>query len=258
MPKRVLVLGCGPAGLIAAHAAEEAGFVVSIAAKARPSRIFGAQYLHAPIPGIDPGEPRMIEYQLVGEAEDYRDKVYGDLWDGVVSGETLTESHYAWDIRHTYGKLWARYGNFITDIHIKPKTIHRMLQEEIDLIVSTIPSNAICSQGHSFRSQQIWAAGDAPELGIEIPYQCPSNKVICNGDKDISWYRLSNIFEHKTVEWPIAIKPPVPTSAVVEKPLTHNCTCFHELLRVGRYGAWKKGYLVHEVYSDVQTRLLEV
>ena len=48
----VAVLGCGPAGLIAAWAAEQAGADVQIYSKKVQSIIPGSQYLHGPIPGV--------------------------------------------------------------------------------------------------------------------------------------------------------------------------------------------------------------
>src|SRR3546814_7896241 len=63
---KVLILGCGPAGLIAAHAAKrmDADFIVM--SKARKSFMNGAQYLHAPIPGVSLAEPFLINYQISG------------------------------------------------------------------------------------------------------------------------------------------------------------------------------------------------
>src|SRR5678809_864059 len=62
---RVLILGCGPSGLIAAHAAYNRGADFIVVSKARKSFMNGAQYLHAPIPGVSIKEPFLINYETV-------------------------------------------------------------------------------------------------------------------------------------------------------------------------------------------------
>jgi hypothetical protein len=116
--------------------------------------------------------------------------------------------------------------------------------------------------GHQFKHAKIWAAGDAPDLGIRIPYNCPANSAVLNGEPDghgPAWYRISNIFGHKTVEWPGRIeKPPVKTVSQVIKPLNTNCDCHPGMVRVGRYGSWTKGALVHQVFNQVREAVLNV
>ena len=109
----------------------------------------------------------------------------------------------------------------------------------------------MCWEGHTFKAAEIWAAGDAPSRGIRIPYECPENTVVCNGNDVPSWYRLSNVFGHHTVEWPMsAKKPPVLSCAHVQKPIEHNCTCYSGFIYAGRYGRWEKGVLSHTAYVD--------
>jgi len=54
-PKRIFILGCGPAGLFAAQAAAEMGCSAVIISKLRRSEMYGAQYLHSEIPGLTDG-----------------------------------------------------------------------------------------------------------------------------------------------------------------------------------------------------------
>lgn len=84
-------------------------------------------------------------------------------------------------------------------------------------------------------------------LGITIP----ANSVLCNGRGNPRWYRISNTFGYMTVEWPDGAKPPLSGVARVSKPLDHNCSCFPEIVRTGRYGAWRKGELAHESFGKV-------
>ena len=95
---KVVVLGCGPAGLIAAHAAAMQGADIRIMSKPRKSFMNGAQYLHKHINGTPYSDPFQVSYEMLGSPEQYRLKVYGAKWDGTVSPEDLEESHKGWDI----------------------------------------------------------------------------------------------------------------------------------------------------------------
>jgi hypothetical protein len=70
--KRVLILGCGPAGLFAAQAAKNAGADYRILSKRRKSEMFGAQFLQSPIAGIiDYAEQFQVHFKLSGDFLDY-------------------------------------------------------------------------------------------------------------------------------------------------------------------------------------------
>lgn len=246
----VAVLGCGPAGLMAAHAAHHMEANVTIFSKTtKQSGMYGAQYLHKPIPGVPPGERVDVNYTLQGEHDGYRNKVYGDE-DVEVSPLTLLEEHPAWDIRATYNWLWTEYESEIVERELDFASVWD-LAYDFDFIVSTIPRPVLCrANRHKFISADIWAAGEAPfEQRLNI-VKVPNNTVICNGEPDVDWYRASMIFGAKTIEWPIERKPTGVWVARVRKPLRNNCDCHNSVLHVGRYGAWKKGVLSHEAYDE--------
>lgn len=261
---KVVVLGCGPAGLMAMQAAVDAcrdaglGLNGRIFSRKQKSSLYGAQYLHRPIPGVTPGDGQMVHYRMLGDTDGYRRKVYGRLWDGKVSPEDLGEDHLAWDIRATYDELWNRWKGFINDVDLDPVWLHRFLEPEV-LKINTVPLDSLCYQEHAFGFTEIIAAGDAPDLGIKIPYGCEPFTVKCNGDEAPAWYRISNVFGHKTVEWPGSISAvPINSAARVRKPTTHNCDCWPSMMCVGRYGAWKKGVLSHSAYFDTYQKIIEV
>ena len=250
------ILGCGPAGLLAAHAAVGMGEDVTIFSRKRKSHLNVAQYLHEPIIGL-PSEdaiPIMVSYELVGNASDYRSKVYGKDWDGSVSPEELLEKHPAWDIRDDYDWLWSEYQDLILDSDIHPRSLDLLGVQApgmYDHVISSVPAPALCSKGHTFGSTEIWAAGDADGFNQAIPYDCPDGVVICNGEDMPTWYRVSNLYYHKTVEWPGSMaRPPISGAAKVTKPTFTNCDCYPNILRVGRYGTWTKGVLVHEAFNS--------
>lgn len=256
--KTVHILGCGPAGLAAAHAATLAGYDVRIFSRARKSHMFGAQYLHKAIPGIDCGRPVEVKYTLRGTVEKYRRKVYGIDYDGDVSPGTLPENHMAWDIRRAYDSLWDAYGHDIEfDGNITPAWMwaNRFMRP----MISSIPKRSLCL-GHptcGFQSVGIWAAGEAPERGVRFGrfidgVEVPDGTVLCNADGEPSWYRASRIFGHATIEWSWNDGPTAAVPAAVEKPISNTCDCWPDVLRVGRYGKWTKGILVHHAFEETQ------
>lgn len=250
-PKSVAILGCGPAGMFAAHAFNEAGWDVVIFSKKRKSQMFGAQYLHRPIPGL-PEIRTTVVYSLVGTASGYAEKVYGGAVPvGQVSPVVLEGAHDAWDIRAAYFDAYERYEHQVIPMVLSASAVSDVLKSDAKYVISTVPAPAICGNDrHEFIAQNVWAAGDAPELGQFCPIYCPPNTVICNGDSDRAWYRLSNVFGHTTCEWPAARKPPVSGVAEVVKPIRHTCTCWTgRVVSLGRYGAWKKGVLSHQAYE---------
>lgn len=267
MKEVVLVLGCGPAGLFAAHAATCYGYGVIVVSKKRKSDLFGCQYLHEPIPLLTaavPGQP--VAYTLRGEAEDYRQKVYGDRR-VQVSPEDLLGTHDAWDLRETYDEAWQRYSHMINDVpitsgHVIPDLINDVTEVVKDgggtlaHVVSSIPAPALCvNEAHTFTTEQVWAMGDAPERGQRIPFDVADFHVVCNGEESPRWYRAARVYGMGTVEWPDGPKPPYEGVVQVKKPLATTCDCHADILRVGRYGRWQKGILSHEAYEDVVTLL---
>lgn len=263
--KKVAIFGCGPAGLFAAWAAVQAGAEVMIISKKRRSELYGAQYLHMPIPETK-AERRVIEYRLLGTQENYRKRVYGDGYLGPTSVGNYIGPQEAWDIRATYNQLYDYFEDRIRSSHFTGldgmkmrKILTSKAFEEFDFTFSTIPLPAICMKPmiHKFESQRIWAIGDAPARGQFCPVKCDPEKIICNG-LDISpgeadWYRISNVFDHTTVEWPAWFYPrTTPEASEVRKPISTNCDCHPEVRMLGRYGRWQKGVLSHESYIEVE------
>src|ERR1700754_4864038 len=245
---------------MAAHAAAQCGHDIKIVSKKRKSEMFGAQYLHREIIDVDCGRPKLIEYKLLGTTNGYRDKVYGPGYKGTVSPEELEESHTGWNIRRAYDDLWDMYSTFIIDMVVEGKDLKEgglLAELNPDLIISSLPAPALCvGKECHFEDQNIWAIGDAPERGPFDPtHAAEPNSVVCNGEPDIGWYRSANVFGRSTTEWPSRRKPPVEGVAQVVKPLTNNCTCFPDVIRVGRYGKWQKGILSHSAYYEVMDRL---
>lgn len=250
------VLGCGPSGLFAAHALVQRGWDVTIFSKKRRSEMFGAQYLHRAIPGlVDATAGRQIEYKLIGGSTfDYMDKVYGRRSGITVSPEELAGSHLAWDIRAAYYTAWELYKDLIQNTGILTAGWISSLADSGDYktVISTIPADALCEKldEHTFDSQRVWSVGDAPERGIFCPVtEAAPFQVICNASRDSGWYRNANVFGYRTAEWAGDRCPPIEGIAPVSKPIATNCDCNPGVVRLGRYGEWRKGVLSHEAYE---------
>ena len=188
---KVAILGCGPSGLLAAHACYISDVEFDIYSKKRKSELFGSQYLHNPIPQLTPlsdqGVP--VKYITLGTPEEYRRKTHGKWWDGHVAPEEFEPDHTAWDIRQAYDMLWSLYWRKIQNYDVKEASLalqafpdeavsYDLEQNEVlgignkknqyDLIVSTIPRTIWEREGDEFIFSEGWALGDAPERGVFV------------------------------------------------------------------------------------------
>lgn len=257
----IAVLGCGPAGLLAAHACVMSGVdrsEIRIYSKVRKSHLYGAQYMGAPIPGIQMGRPTVLTYSLRGTIDQYRNKVYGHTFKGIVSPQDFMGVHQAWDIRAMYDWLWQEYESLMRNVEdINPGWIVGDLPTEYKTIFSSIPKDKLCFNKdiHKFPGQRIWAMGDAPGIQ-DVAVQSEPNSIVCDGTDIVAWYRMSNVFGYRTIEWAdTGVTRPRVAVAVV-KPIHNNCDCWRgRLIPIGRYGRWEKGVLVHSVFEQVSDAL---
>jgi hypothetical protein len=192
----------------------------------------------------------MVVYQLRGDADAYRMKVYGNT-DVTVSPTVLTGQHEAWDIREAYCKGYELYEERIQHEILTGSIVQQITQAYEGRVISTVPLPSIClvRNGHQFPAARVWAIGDAPERGVQCPIKVSENTVVCNGFAEPAWYRASTILGYSTAEWPS--RPPLDGAALVNKPIRNTCDCHPSILRLGRYGTWTKGVLSHDAYWNV-------
>lgn len=240
---RVCILGCGPAGLLAAHACAGLGVEPVIVSRKVKSVIGGAQYLHIPVPGITRGEPEgHVDFVKAGKANVYARKVYGDgtvstSWDDYASG-----FHGIWSIREAYDRMWELYQSQIKDDAVGAEELEEIMHHGgYDLVVSSINAQALCyDPSHDFTHQKV-------EI-VQESY-APNMTIIMDGTEQHEWYRSSRIFDVPGTEYSEGMSGSN-TAQVVKKPLANTCDCWEELLKVGRYGKWQKKVLAHEAYTD--------
>lgn len=270
--KRVVILGCGPAGLFAAHAAKGEGADVTIISKHRRSEMYGAQYLHSAIPGLTSSPLQRdftVEYRLEGDLDDYLKKVYGPIVPdrGAITVEGLVGWYAAWDIRKAYHRAFELYGREVENHTIETDTMKELITGyRPDLIVSTIPAPTLCAMPgqHAFDVRKVWAIGDAPERGVFAPrFTSEPNVIQYNGTPFTGWYRASSIAGYYAVEWPENSRPPIPEVVEVLKPVATTCDCWlgakkTKVIRLGRYGAWNRKGHTHQAYWNTLKALKEL
>lgn len=272
MSGNVLILGCGPSGLLAAHAVEQlGGEPVIVSVKVR-SRFQGAQYLHVPISGLT-GDPDGVIYtHKSGSKAGYAKKVYGDPR-AKCSWDLQPEEREAWDLRALYDRLWQRFQSRIVDRKLDWDDLNDICERVRDghyaLAISTLPAIQSCHQkrercgDHEFQWESMWTIDFAPP-------EVADNTVLYSGDLDCDWYRSSRVFGHACTEFsnhrpitggayltPEEIKPAqifTPKKGI--KVQGSNCNCWSDIKRVGRFGTWRQGYLTHHAYHDA-ARLYE-
>lgn len=274
----VAILGAGPAALIAAQACSLAGQPFAIFTKYEggepvKSKLGGAQFVHRPLPGMhDEDKPDgVLRYKVVGSADGYRQKVYGNEPVPFVSMERVREGLEVpcWSLQKTYDTLWngivyTGSRTSANEANVDARLVQELLNDgAFKAVISTVPKHAICKTAshepgtpyeppHTFRAQRIHLINRS--VLLQDPAQ---NVIVYDGTPYTSWYRTSLIFGHGSTEWGegAAVPPYLKDDQVITatKPLFTNCTCWRDeprVLMTGRYGDWRKGALVHDAFTE--------
>lgn len=262
--KKVLILGCGPAGLIAARTAQLCGAQPTIYSHKVKSPIFGAQWIHEPLPGITSEESHgTLQFITMGTAEGFAEKIFGDRSHGSSWHIAEAEPYRPiWDLRTTYDVLWENLYNHIVHKDLDCEEVARLDADSWDAVFNCIPLWNICRR---YRKRTI-----EPILPIEEPAhrfdkykvlirpshptETKQNVVIYNGREEDEWFRTSKIFGvDGGYEYPITAT--VADATMIRKPQSTNCDCFPHIIRVGRYGAWDMEQMTNDAYTIVKNVL---
>jgi hypothetical protein len=252
---RVAVLGCGPAGLLAAEAAWWAGAEVAVFSQERAmSPHGGAQYLHKPIEGVTEEEPDgAVRFIKVGTREGYAEKVYGDA-KAKVSWDLFDEATVpAWSMRGAYTRLWMNWAERIYEMGFGSVEEVEQRLGDFDLVFSTIPKKVLCKDpAHDFRQQDVILV---PQAEVAV-----NNVILYNGQLAENWYRSSYLFGIGWTEYAAhAGGPPILGERHQGfKPIGNDCDCLPErIIPIGRFGRWERDVLTHHAYEDVVNELQE-
>jgi hypothetical protein len=248
---KIAILGCGPTGLLAAHAASMARVPYDIFSRKEKSVQGGAQFLHEHIPDLTHVEADgFLRVRKWGGPEGYAEKVYGDRSHPTSFREFETGLMPAWSLRQAYDELWLRYSDDVVTREITAPFVALMVSK-YDLVISTIPLPALCYRRdeHRFNYQAIKITDD-----IEI--ETKENNIMCySGDKRDAWYRTSRIFGVAQTEWPYHR---VTRGREGHKPIGNTCDCHAKVMRAGRFGKWQKGILTHHAFGEVVNALQQL
>lgn len=267
---KVVVIGVGPSGLLAAWALREE-HEVHLIGPDFPSKIAGAQYIHSPVEGLT-GEPEMVTYAKVGTRAGYAKKIYGSE-DAPVSWDLFNSGEYpAWPMEPIYAQLWEwaceESSSWLRDV--VTSVAIPSLCDKFDLVINTAPAPEFCFRPeHQFRKAGVYV-GEIPIIGVR-------NMIVYNGREEDRWYRASNLFGHISVECGVSMFEsreyddlPRATDYVTasegkvrrsypvrlgRKPISTNCDCHlnrENYVRLGRFGMWHKSQLVHKVYEQAK------
>jgi hypothetical protein len=254
----VAVIGCGPAGLAAAHAAYGMGANVSIFSPGVKSPQKGPLILQRPIPAITLDHPDGYIRQLVidGSILDYRYKLYGDINIGI-NGDILEPGYHCWDHIKAYDALWARYmarpDPRITLIkgEVGPQEISHLVHE-FGLVVNTAPLIRLCYKAHMFRSKAV-------EITLQRSYpDQPTDTTIFNAGSRYPWVRSAWLLGNECTEWLEGTAPAELGPFTIRKPIRHNCDCYPDVLLTGRFGAWRNQTWVDTAYYDTRSVLVSM
>lgn len=257
----IVILGAGPAGLLAAHAVALAGGNPVIFSSPDPespgrpakSPMNGAIFLHEPIPDITSAEPDgQIHFAKVGSRNAYAYKLYGSRF-APCSWDRFDEGlRPAWALQPVYDELWKRYEPSVIPMDLDAEAVGE-LHDSFVSMVSTIPAHVLCSRRneHEFPSRKIWVEPTASEathvlartLGVD-------NIIVYDGVREAmsARYRSSIIFGEEATEYARFKPGAIEGTKVVRRT---NCDCLPEIVRAGRWGCWEPGVLVNHAFKKV-------
>ena len=141
----VAIIGCGPAGMLAAHAVVRAGHQpVVYSDNPDPVPVTGGVYLHEPVPEVASTEPDgEVNFRKVGSEAGYAAKVYGDVGARTSWGLCSQGKRPAWALQPAYEALWGLYGAAVHQLAVDHDQA-AALASEYALVMSSAPAPHLC------------------------------------------------------------------------------------------------------------------
>ena len=256
MSKSICILGAGPSGMMAAHAAVNNGYDIHIMDRDpdKTRRNAGVYYLHSKCDlAISSnllqqrviGASNMTESELL---ESYCKKVYNGL---NVSSSSILEARYNPEIEvynsvEAIDHLWQMYGHAVQMYEVSSMSHVLSFKDHYVGVISTIPAGILFPKSMLHGVSAYIDSAVAPIQDSFIYY---------NVSDTIPWYRCSAIFGSFVAEYAKedGIKDYRKVVKVIgkEEPLPE----YDWLISTGRYGAWDKSFLTDKVYYHITDEL---
>lgn len=248
---KVAVLGCGPAGLMVAHAVELAGHEPVILSRKQKSVIPGSVYLHRRVPGITGVYPdNHVQYIRMGTAQGYAEKVYGDSA-RTTGWENYMQVYPSWNAVKLYDALWNDYESQIREVDLDAETLV-LLAGNYPVIFTTIPMPQVCCrpEDHEFNGAPYWI-----ETLPVPPADEGRDVVVYNGLLTDSWYRWSVLSGICSIE--SCVEDYLEGDQVIQgiKPTTTTCDCHPLIERAGRWAEWRHGILLNDAFDKALEKM---
>lgn len=263
----VAILGSAIDGLLAAHAATQAGCRVVIYGDGETPFHFmtmARRYISKQIPGCPTqftfanfeltrhnGDPDIDYFLKVVGQEDYED--YIDKYALSEFEDVDKDVHSICDAVKVHEFLQQIYEGHIQYQWITPKWYNKVqLKHDYDIIINTTDITKWCrgeqvQLNHKFPCINFWASTNNPPFVVNVP-----NSIILESDPEIPHYMRANLFGKTYVEWPEFCRPPGYDNVKLRRMLKSNCDCqqTYGLHAVGAFAKWDHTVRVEDSYFD--------
>jgi hypothetical protein len=194
----------------------------------------------------------MVMFRKVGSEAGYAAKVYGDVgartsWRSFGEGQRP-----AWALRPVYEALWSLYGAAVHQLAVT-HPVAETLAANYALVLNSAPAPHLCQHNgdlqpvHRFPERHVWYIDQAPKVVRD-------NLMIYSGRMADPWFRSSRVFGVPVTEFPEW----VPNARLGSKVLKTDCTCHPSIIRIGRWGMWTPGVLLHHAFHRTEAALTGV
>ena len=266
----VAILGAGPAGMLATHAASNLGHHVDIL-DANPNKIrshAGVFFLHEDcdllLDGLTIKQTILGGHALSPDGIDemYSKKVYGDLATSTSVLEAFRHpTTFGYNAKQAVDRLWDLYGKQVAKQSIPDmKWVIENIFPQYDKVISTIPASVLFPE-FEYRSVEVWVkVGKAPEneafLFYNVSPHCHWTRCSAIWGMFAQEYELGHIpfldnaYQFKPVNKILyALSEKSVYGATIANGQGRVISKYPNLFLTGRYGAWDKSCLAHHAYS---------
>lgn len=245
----IAILGAGMAGLLAAKALRDCGHrEITIYDKSMEAkRLRGLHYLHDDCGLIMMGH--YISNLVVGcspekpPAAEYAKKIFGGNPPPSNSVQTLPAYNKIYSMDEAHLMLLHRYAGYVVQEEISRKNIRELCKKH-KFVISTIPAPILFDGEFPCEKVQVKAGLPSevqPLVGLMEHF------TVYNVREDENWYRASRVFGEECTE--VKAGGDFQILKIKDGNFRNNIPNLH---LAGRYGTWRRGYLVHDAYYTVK------